>query len=398
MRIAFVTNEFMTEKSTAGGLGTYLSRMTRALSDRGHRAEVFVPSARGDETVVTNGVTIHKVKIITADCFIYRAVNWLLVRLFRNVWSGPAGYLNNAWHLSRALDAREKQVRFDLVQSTNCGCCGLLIKKKQGRPHLMRLSSKRDLWFELDGKKGFGFSLMSLFEKISARRADRVYAPSRFIARECTEKWNVETGVLRPPVFIETQPARDPPCSLPARFMVHFGTFAGRKGSIVLAKALNGIWEKEPEFTMVWCGSFDDIQTRDACAALFGKNASKIKLVGALEKDALYAVIKKSVASVLPSLADNFPNTVIESLLLGVPVIGTYASSVDEMVENNVTGLLVEKNAEQALVDAILAVWREQVTFDLGDIRKKEVFLNAEPETAITNLVHLNFEGTDDDN
>jgi glycosyltransferase involved in cell wall biosynthesis len=163
----------------------------------------------------------------------------------------------------------------------------------------------------------------------------------------------------------------------------------------VLARALRIIWEQEPDFEMVWCGSFYDTETRNACIALFGAHASKIQLAGALEKDVLYAVIKQSAASVLPSLADNFPNTVIESLLLGVPVIGTYGSSIDELVQHNVTGLLVEKNAEQALADAMLAVWRNRVTFDLSNINTRGVFLNTEPEIAVTNLLQLHFEDND---
>ena len=396
MRIAFVTNEFTTEKSTAGGLGTYLKRVTNALCDMGHQPEVFVASTRGSETITVNGVIIHTVKIMTAEGCISKAINWLLVRLFKELWSGPAGYVNNAWHLGRALHARDRQAGFAIVQSTNCGCCGLLIKKRKGRPHVMRLSSKRDLWFELDGKKGLGFSLMSFLEKLSARRADYVYAPSRFIARECTEKWHVKTGVLRPPVFVETQPAHAVPCIVPERFMVHFGTFAARKGSIFLARALRLVWEQAPDFVMVWCGSFDVSEVRNACVALFGVHAPQVILTGALEKDVLYAVIQKSAAAVLPSLADNFPNTVIESLLLGVPVIGTYGSSIDELVQHNVTGLLVEKNAEQALAEAILAVWRKRVAFDLSDVHTRDPLLNIAPEIAIGNLLHLRFEGTDD--
>ena len=391
MRIAFITNEFTTEKSTAGGLGTYLNRVTRLLRDRGHTPEVFVASTHRDEITVVNGVMVHSVKIITTDCFMYKAVNWLFVRLLGELWSGPAGYLNNAWHLSRAFHARERQVGFDMVQSTNCGCSGLLIKKKAGRPHVMRLSSKRDLWFECDGKKGLGFSSMCFLEKLSARRADSVYAPSRFIARECTQKWLVKTGLLRPPVFIETQPAQDTSCDLPDRFMIHFGTFAARKGSLVLARALKIVWQQAPDFRMVWCGSFVDSETRDACISLFGNQASQITLTGALEKAVLYGIIKKAAASVLPSLADNFPNTVIESLVLGIPVIGTYESSIDELVQDRVTGLLVAKGCEHALAEAILAVWNKRVVFEANDLHKHGAALSAQQEDAIDKLVRLQF-------
>lgn len=392
MRIAFITNEFTTEKSTAGGLGTYLNRVTRLLRDRGHTPEVFVPSTLGSGTVEINGVLVHKVGIMAADSFVCRAVNWLLVRLFRELWSGPAGYLNNAWHLSRAFHAREKQVDFDLVQSTNCGCAGLLIKKRAGRPHVMRLSSKRDLWFECDGEKGLGFSAMSFLEKLSARRADAVYAPSRFIARECTQKWHVQTGLLRPPVFIETQPAHVVSCDLPDRFMVHFGTFAPRKGTLVLARALKRVWEQAPDFTMVWCGTFADDTVHNECTLLFGEYADNIHLVGALRKDVLYAVLKKSTAAVLPSLADNLPNTVIESLLLGLPVIGTRNSSIDELVQDNVTGLLVEKHSERELAEAILRVWRNRVVFNFNDLRRHPVFIEGEPKHAVRKLLSLDFE------
>ena len=398
MRIAFITTEFVTEQTNRGGLGNYLNRVTQVLCEMGHQPEVFLASNHTPQTLRYHGTIVHRVALFRADNFLCKAIHYVLSRIFRELWSGPAGYLNNAWHLSRAFYAREKQVDFDFVQSTNCGCCGLMIKKKKDRPHVMRLSSKRDLWFEVDGYKGLGFSSMIFLEKMAARRADVVYAPSRFVARECTEKWHVKTEVLRPPVFIETQPVHAIPFTLPNRFMIHFGTFAGRKGSIVLARALRIIWEQAPDFEMVWCGSFYDTETRDACVALFGAHASKIKLAGALEKDVLYAVIKQSVASVLPSLADNFPNTVIESLLLGVPVIGTYGSSIDELVQHNVTGLLVEKNAELALADAIINVWTNRTVFTFREIHRHPVFAAGEPKNAVHKLACLDFEEINTDN
>ena len=392
MRIAFITSEFATEGSTAGGLGTYMRRITRALCDAGHTPEVFVTSRSSAGTSVINGVTVHTVKVTTADRGMRKALNWLLVRLFREVWSGPAGYVNHAWHLSRAFHARERQVDFAFVQSTNCAGCGLLIRKKRGRPHLMRLSSKRDLWFEADGRQGPGFSAMSSMERMAAGRADRVYAPSRFLARECTEQWGIQTDVLRPPAFIDTDPAREIPCKLPARFMVHFGSFAARKGSVVLARALRRVWEQVPGFEMVWCGTWADDAVRRECRELFAGHAARIHLTGPLKKEVLYAVIRTSVAAVLPSRVDNLPNTVIESLLLERPVIGTLDSSIDELVQDRVTGLLVENNSEKDLADAIVRLWNNPLVFNADAVYSRPVFKMMEPAVAADSLACFRFE------
>lgn len=394
MRIAFLTNEFKTDDTAAGGLGTYLKRVTRALCELGHQPEVFVVSKNTADTGTHNGVIVHRVKVTTVDTVLNRAINWMLFRVFGQLWSGPSGCLNNAWHLGRALAAREKLVRFDFVQSTNCGCCGLMVRTKKDRPHIMRMSSKRDLVLDSDGKRGPGFAAVSRLERLSAARADTVYAPSRFIARECTEKWGVPTRVLRPPVFLETQPASGIPFALPPRFMVHTGVFAVKKGTIVLARALRTVWEHAPDFEMIWCGAFDEPATRARCLEFFGPHAAKIRLAGSLRKDILYAVIKKSAAVVLPSLADNLPNAAIESLLLGTPVIGTYGSSIDELVRDGATGLLVARESEHELAGALLRVWNRQAVFTMEAVPQFRIFSDMDPAVAAKKLAALDFEDT----
>jgi hypothetical protein len=57
---------------------------------------------------------------------------------------------------------------------------------------------------------------------------------------------------------------------------------------------------------------------------------------------------------------------------------------------------LVEKAAEQPLAEAMLAIWRNQVTFDFGGLQQTGVFLEADPKTAVGNLLNLRFEKADD--
>ena len=83
-----------------------------------------------------------------------------------------------------------------------------------------------------------------------------------------------------------------------------------------------------------------------------------MRYLGELRRDEVYGVLAGADAAVLPSLFDNLPNSAIEALLLGVPVIGSRGASLDELVTDGVTGVLVPIGDADALADAMLAQWR----------------------------------------
>ena len=116
---------------------------------------------------------------------------------------------------------------------------------------------------------------------------------------------------------------------------------------------------------MVWVGrgNFNEI-------AVFqdnlGQHQSKIQILYPLPKPDLYAVLLRADATVIPSAVDNLPNTAIESLMLGVPVIGTRGASIDELVEEGVTGNLVTPGDVNGLATTIVKFWRRETTVRKG--------------------------------
>lgn len=63
---------------------------------------------------------------------------------------------------------------------------------------------------------------------------------------------------------------------------------------------------------------------------------------------------------VLPSLSEGLPVACMETMAIGTPIIATRISGIPELIENNVTGLLVEPGSAQQLADAICWVQNNQ--------------------------------------
>jgi len=139
---------------------------------------------------------------------------------------------------------------------------------------------------------------------------------------------------------------------------------------------------------MVWVGhgSFNEIES---WLDNLGQHQSKLQVLYPLPKPELYAVLQRADATVLPSLVDNLPNTAIESLMLGVPVIGTRGASIDELVEEGVTGDLVAPGDVEGLASAMVKFWRGEGAVRKGFIWRGVIAEEMQPDIAIENLLHL---------
>jgi glycosyltransferase involved in cell wall biosynthesis len=72
---------------------------------------------------------------------------------------------------------------------------------------------------------------------------------------------------------------------------------------------------------------------------------------------------------VLPSHAENFPNTIMESLLCGVPVVASDVGGIPEQVDSW-NGILFEKGNTSALANAILKVLEHKDAFNPAQMRE----------------------------
>jgi len=384
VRIAFITPQFVTDYRNGGGLGNYLFRIAKLLVERGHQAEVFVSSNLEPRIVMHEGIRVERVSPVARKLW-----PTILRQMSR---MGALGYAlalaTKAYTLAAAMQRRHQEAPFDVVQSADFHAVGLAVRPMRGRIHLVRCSTAADLWNEADGRTSKHEKWRERLERATLRRADKAYAPSRFVAMHYRNRYGIPVDVLRPPLALEVAPSIYPPCGLPDRFLLHFGFFSRKKGTAWLSAALKVAFEMEPSLRMVWVGhgNFNEIES---WLDNLGQHQSKLQVLYPLPKPELYAVLQRADATVLPSLVDNLPNTAIESLMLGVPVIGTRGASIDELVEEGVTGDLVPPGDVEGLASAIIRFWRGESAVRKGFTWRGGIVDEMYPETAIENLLQL---------
>ncbi len=395
MRIAFLTPEYPSEYPDAGGLATYVHRISHLLAEAGHEAEVFVSSDNPSATTIDDGVVVHRINwrgnipVLRGVPDISSSRERSEMLRHRLSWLRWVKWMLRAKAVAVALERRHADAPFRLVQSSDYLATGLFVRRRADRVHAVRCSSASDLYGDVDQTPSVFKLLRSGLERLTMRGADVVYAPSKYIADHLRSRHGLDVRVVRPPIYSGLPEVAEPSFPLPMRFLFHFGQLTARKGTSLIAEALPLAWKIAPELTMVWSGNCPDQNDPERWRSRWGARASQVIITGPLGRPVLYGVLRKAEATVLPSQVDNLPNTVIESLLFGIPVIGSRGASIDELVEEARTGRLIELGDVDGLAQAMATTWLGDRAVPKGFGWRSELTADMEPQRAIANLIAL---------
>jgi glycosyltransferase involved in cell wall biosynthesis len=94
-----------------------------------------------------------------------------------------------------------------------------------------------------------------------------------------------------------------------------------------------------------------------------------VHLLGALPQEAVQPFYNKADLFVLPCIQakngdrDGLPNVLVEALAVGVPVITTRLSAIPELIEHEMTGLLVREKDAQGIAAAIVRLKKDTTLY-----------------------------------
>jgi len=118
-------------------------------------------------------------------------------------------------------------------------------------------------------------------------------------------------------------------------------------------RAFSVVYKMHPDATLTIAGSGPQAQSLLELSESLGLSGAVV-FAGRLDRDAMAQAYRKADIALNPSLVDNMPNSVLEALASGIPVVSTNVGGVRFIVNNELTALLVPPKSPEEMAKAIL--------------------------------------------
>lgn len=207
---------------------------------------------------------------------------------------------------------------------------------------------------------------------LTLRRAQALIVPSGFLKAVFAEHG---FGAEIVPNIVDLQrfsPAMQPPSAL--RLLVARNLEALYDNETAL-RAFALLCQGQPQARLTIAGTGPELARLQSLAQELGVGDA-VEFPGRLDRDAMAKLYRECSVSLNPSLADNMPNSVLESLASGVPVVSTNVGGVPYLVEHERTALLVPPGDPAAMAAAVSrlledsALWRRLRDEGLAEVQR----------------------------
>jgi glycosyltransferase involved in cell wall biosynthesis len=180
---------------------------------------------------------------------------------------------------------------------------------------------------------------------------DHLVSPSPSLAREFAALgFPVDRLTVSDNGFVPLDPASRPVTSGPLR-VGYVGTLVWHKGVHTLIEAARRVPAGRIE-TLIF-GDTDTFPDYTAELRRLATGAS-IRFMGRFDRDDTAAVYDQFDVLVVPSIwLENSPLVIHEAFMAGVPVVGSRIGGIADLVEDGVSGLLVDPGSPEALAHAL---------------------------------------------
>ena len=349
MKICLVHEEYPDE-TNYGGIATYQKHLAENLAKKGHNVTVICRGLKENSDKIINGVRVIRIHILESD----------------NIYNNYYSYRESVCDKLREL---QKHNEIDIIEVPDWGAETILFEKYRKIPLVVRLHTPLIIWSEYN-KSTLDESIhkqMLRWEKKMIESADKVVSCTEILKDNVIEKMKLERDieVLPNPSNVEYFYSKKETKKLRSKTILYCGSIEQRKGVIVLANAIPKIIEQLGNVKFLFIGkdttrNDKEISTIEYIKQIVPKKYHKqLEFKGQILNSDLVNIYNNAAIGVYPSLFDNFPYVVLESMACGLPFVGSITSGMKEIVDNN-TKYLYDGKSSDDLVEKVVSLFNDK--------------------------------------
>jgi glycosyltransferase involved in cell wall biosynthesis len=192
----------------------------------------------------------------------------------------------------------------------------------------------------------------------SLKFTDLVIVPSGFL-RSVFKKWSCKAEVVPNIINLEKFTPANKELDSTKPVIIVPRNLEPIYDNTAALKAFRHFISEYPDAEMIVTGSGPELKMLQNLAVSEGID-SKVKFTGKVDNERMVELYQSADITLNPSLADNMPNSILESLASGVPVVTTDVGGIPYLVGNEVTSLFVKPGDYIGMSAALTRLMRDK--------------------------------------
>lgn len=359
MTIAFITPEYPHPKvNHAAGIGTSIKNLAVHLVKNGIHVIVFLYHQKSNEVILDSGVEIHLIKTKY-----YKVLGWYLYRK----------------HLQNYIKNVIVTKGIDIIEAPDW--TGITAFMKFSIPIVIRLHGSDAYFCHLEGRKQ---KLKHyFFEKNALKRSNKIISVSAFTASLTKKIFNLKCNITIIHNGINVNDFIPTNTEINHGQLLYFGTIIRKKGVLELAEIFNLVIEKNDKATLLLIGKdVQDVFENVSTLKLFNKQLTEkakqqVTYIPEVQYQKIKAYIAKAHIVVLPSFAEAFPMTWLETMSMEKALVASNIGWAKEIMINGEMGYNIDPKNHKEFSDRIVTLIEDKKKYKaLGIAGRKHVKTN----------------------
>src|SRR5437660_1215246 len=342
LRIALTTCDDIFD---AGGVSTSITRIARGLSTQ-YNAQVDILMLHSNQHAEFNPHGSNG--IIKLD---QRLDNVAVYKL--TSWTGGSSAAQHWVDIHYALLELVKERRYDLMQAFYASISGfptVYAAQELNIPSIVSIRGN-DIIRDVFQSERFPYLKWALENAAQFTAVSQEGLQRARIVSACPNKGSVILNSIRPDDYSEGTQEFDVPHPIVGSLAV----FKNKKGIEVLLCAFSMLLQQYPSAHLLLVGFVipGEQNTFETLVTKYNLN-DRITITGRIPRYDALRYIRSMDIFAFTSLHDGCPNTVLEAMLAGVPIVATSVGAVPELIEDGKHGLLVPPGSATELCEAMI--------------------------------------------